>query len=115
LDVGTHLGSKLPEEDFQRAVSIGLAKRSIQHSLEQQFEVHYRGTRVGSYVCELIVDNKVVVELKVADELTGLHRAQLLSHLRVTGADVGLLAKFGPRVEIERCAYFCAQRRPDFS
>jgi GxxExxY protein len=61
------------------------------------------------------VDNTVVVELKVADELTGRHRAQLLSYLRVTGADVGLLANFGPKVDIERYAYFYAQRRPDFS
>lgn len=113
-DVGTHLGAKLPEADFQQAVSIGLTKRGIAHSLEEQFEVYYHGVRVGLYYCDLIVDGKVVVELKVADGLTGRHRAQLLSYLRVTGADVGLLANFGPKVQIERYAHFYAQRRPDF-
>ena len=56
------------------------------------------------------------LELKVVPELTGLHRAQVISYLRVTGADVGLLVNFGaPRVEIERYAGFYAQRRPDVS
>ena len=114
FDVGTHLGSKFPEADFQQAVSIGLTKRGIAHSLEEQFEVYYHDARVGRYYCDLIVEDKVVVELKVADELNNLHRAQLLSYLRVTGMDVGLLANFGPKVKIERYAYFYARRRPDF-
>ncbi len=114
--VGNHLWPGLPEADFQRAVSIGLARREIPHSLEEQFHVHYRGVEVGRYYCDLFVDGKVVLELKVQPALTGLHRAQLLSYLRVTGADVGLLVNFGgPRVEIERYTHVYAQRRPDFS
>ena len=49
FDVGTHLGSKFPEADFQQAVSIGLTKRGIAHSLEEQFEVYYHDARVGRY------------------------------------------------------------------
>lgn len=114
FDVGTHLGSKFPEADFQQAVSVGLTKRHIAHTREEQFEVYYHDVRVGLYYCDLIVEGKVVVELKVADELTNTHRAQILSYLRVTGMDVGLLANFGPKVTIERYAHFYAQRRPDF-
>lgn len=47
FDVGNHLWSGLPEKDFQQAVSIGLAKREIPHSLEEQFHVWYRGVEVG--------------------------------------------------------------------
>lgn len=113
-DVGRHLGSRLPEADFQKAVSIGLTKLKIPHSREEQFHVYYRGVEVGRYYCDFIVDDQVVLELKVAPEITDLHRAQILSYLRVTGADVGLLANFGPKVQIERYARFYAQRRPDF-
>lgn len=116
FDVGNRLWPGLPEEQIQKAVSIGLAKRRISHSLEEQFHVHYRGVEVGRYYCDVAVGRKVILELKVAPALTGLHRAQLISYLRVTGADVGLLANFGTsRVEVERYAYFYAQRRPDFA
>ena len=114
--VGNHLWPGLPEEDFQRAVSIGLTKRKKPHSLEEQFHVYYRGVEVGRYYCDVFVDRKVILELKVVPALTDLHRAQIISYLRVSGADVGLLVNFGgPRVEIERYIHFYAPRRPDFT
>lgn len=114
--VANNLWPGLPEEDFQTAVSIGLAKQGIPHELEEEFHVHYRGVEVGRYRCDVTVDRKVVLELKVASALTGLHRAQIISYLRVSGADVGLLVNFGtPSVEIERYAGFYARRRPDFA
>ena len=114
--VGNNLWPGLPEEDVQKAVSIGLTKRQIPNSPEEEFHVHYRGVEVGRYYCDIAVDRKVILELKVVPVLTGLHRAQIISYLRVTGADVGLLVNFGgPKVEIERYAYFYAQRRPDFT
>jgi len=112
---GNALCPGLPEKDMQRAVSIGLAKQRIPHTLEEEFHVYHRGVEVGRYYCDVTVGRKVVLELKVAPKLTDLHRAQIISYLRVTGADVGLLVNFSsPRVEIERYAYFYAQRRPDF-
>lgn len=116
FDVGKHLGPGLPEETIQKAVSIGLARRRIPHAVEEQFHVFYRGVEVGRYYCDLVVGGQVIVELKVAPTLTGLHRAQILSYLRVTGADVGLLANFGTaKVDVERYARFYAQRQPDFA
>jgi len=114
--VGNHLWPGLPEEKFQQAVSIGLTKQKMSHTLEEQFHVYYRGVEIGRYYCDVIVDRKVILELKAVPALTGLHRAQLISYLRVTGADLGLLVNFGgPRVEVERYTYFYAQRRPDFN
>lgn len=114
FDVGNHLWPGLPEKDFQTAVGIGLTKRGIPHSMEEQFHVYYQGVEVGRYYCDVFVDRKVLLELKVVSALADVHRAQLIAYLRVTGADVGLLANFGgPRVAIERYAGFYAQRRPD--
>jgi len=114
--VGNNLLPGLPEKDVQKAVSIALTKRKISHSLEKEFHVYYKGVEVGRYYCDIVVGRKVLLELKVVPVLTGLHRAQLISYLRVSGADVGLLVNFGnPKVEIERYAYFYAQRRPDFT
>ena len=114
--VGNRLWPGLPERDFQQAVDIGLTKQKIPHSLEKQFHVYYRGVEVGRYYCDVFVDRKVILELKVVPALTGLHRAQIISYLRVVGADVGLLVNSGgPKVEIERYTYVYAQRRPDFT
>lgn len=116
FDVGNHLEPGLPEKYYQEAVSIGLAKRNLRHTLEDEFHVMYRDVEVGRYYCDVVVENKVVIELKVVSALTNLHRAQLLSYLRVTGADVGLLANFGAsKVDIERYAGFYAQQRPAFA
>lgn len=114
--VGNNLLPGLPEEDVQKAVSIGLTKKQISHTLEKEFRVQYRDVEVGRYYCDITVGQEVILELKVVPRLIGLHQAQIISYLRVTGADVGLLVNFGaPRVEVERYAYFYAQRRPDFT
>ncbi|HOT90139.1 MAG TPA: GxxExxY protein [Anaerolineae bacterium] len=115
FDVGNHLEPGLPEKYYQEALSIGLERRNLRHTLEAEYHVFYRDIEVGRYYCDVVVEDKVVVELKVAPELTPLHRMQLLSYLRVTGADVGLLVNFGAaRVEIERYAGFYACNRPAF-
>jgi GxxExxY protein len=92
--VGNHLWPGLPEEDIQKAVIISLTKRKIPHSTEEEFHVHYRGVEVGRYYCDITVGRKVILELKVVPVLTGLHRAQIISYLRVSEADVGLLPDF---------------------
>jgi len=114
--VGNHLWPGLPEKDFQQAVSVGLTRRKVPHSLEEQFHAYYREVEVGRYYCDIFADRKVILELKVVPTLTGLHRAQIISYLRVSGADVGLLVNFGgPKVEIERYVYSCVRHRPDFT
>ncbi|HOU13084.1 MAG TPA: GxxExxY protein [Anaerolineae bacterium] len=115
-DVGNHLEPKLPEKYYQEAISIGLERRNLRHTLEAEYHVTYRDTEVGRYYCDVVVEDKVILELKVVPELTGLNRAQLLSYLRVTGADVGLLVNFGtPRVVIDRYAGWYARDRADFA
>jgi len=57
---------------------------------------------VGDYVCDLIVDDKVILELKAVKELNDIHEVQLVNYLKVTGVEVGLLINFGPSVKIKR-------------
>lgn len=116
MDVHNKLGPMRPEAACQEAIAVGLEKRRLCHTLEQEFHVYYRGVEVGRYRSDVFVDDKVLLELKVVPALTPLNRAQLLSYMRVSDADVGLLVNFGtPRLEIERYANFFACRRPDFA
>lgn len=116
FDVYNKLGPMLPEEFYERAIGFGLAKRGIPFTAQEEFHVYYKGVEVGRYRTDLFVDRKVILELKVAPELLPLHRAQILSYLKVTGADLGMLVNFGgPSLEDERFPNFLTQRRSEFS
>ena len=89
FDVYNKLGPLLPEKFYQEAVEFGLTKRGITCQREKEFEVYYRGQRVGLYYVDLwIEEGKIILELKVAPEITPLHRAQAISYLKVTDADL---------------------------
>ncbi len=57
---------------------------------------------MGEYFADLLVENKVIVEIKVAKNLAPENEAQLLNHLKATDAEVGLLLNFGSKPEIKR-------------
>ncbi len=64
--------------------------------------VQYRGILVGSFRADLLVEDKVIVEIKVADHITALHERQTLNYLRASGIPVGLIFNFGPKAETRR-------------
>ena len=77
-----------------------------QHGLSVQQQcpitVSYKGKAVGEYYADLLVEDTVIVELKVVDKLASVHENQLLNYLRATGKQVGLLINFGEKFEVKR-------------
>ena len=70
---------------------------------QKEFRVIYRDREVGCYFGDLVVDEKVIVEVKAVERLDNIHRAQLLNYLRISGLRVGLLLNFAnPKMEYER-------------
>ena len=94
IAVHRSLGPGLLEAIYQRAVSVELDARGITHDVERTVPVWFRGQLVGHHRLDLVVDDRVVVELKAAERLTPYHVAQTLSYLRVTHLRVGLLVNF---------------------
>lgn len=94
LSVHRHLGPGLLEAIYQRAVSVELDARGISHDVERTWPVRFRGTLVGHHRIDLIVDERVIVELKAVDRLTPQHIAQALSYLRVANLRLALLISF---------------------
>ncbi len=64
--------------------------------------VRYEGELVGDYVADVIVDDKVIVEVKALSALEPVHEVQLINYLKATGIEVGLLINFGRKVEVKR-------------
>ena len=85
---------------------VELLRRGHAAELEHDIKVKYKGTLVGEYVADLLVDEKVIVELKVTAEYNPKDEAQLLNQLKATEIEVGLLINFGrEEVEFKRFVY----------
>ena len=97
------LGYGFLEKVYQRALQAELIRRGLRVVTERALPVNYKGIIVGDYFADLIVEEKVVVELKVAAELNPHDEAQLINQLKATKIRVGLLINFGrTRVEHRR-------------
>ncbi len=96
------LGYGFLEKVYENSMRIALEKTG--HGVEQQLpiDVFFEGEAAGKYFADLLVDNKVVVELKAAQAISSDHEAQLLNYLKATGHQVGLLLNFGSKAEFRR-------------
>ena len=96
------LGYGFLEKVYENALAKELAKRG--HSVKQQvpIQVFYEGEAVGEYFSDILVDDKIILELKAAEEIAKAHEAQLVNYLKATDIQVGLLLNFGPKAEFKR-------------
>ncbi|GAB6040843.1 GxxExxY protein [Endothiovibrio diazotrophicus] len=95
IEVHRMLGPGLLESAYQDCLSHELGLRKIPHECEVVMPVAYKGIVVQhAYRSDLIVANRVVVELKAVDAVQPVHKAQLLTYLRLSGLKLGLLINF---------------------
>lgn len=69
---------------------------------QQHLYVYYEGEKVGDYYADIIVEEKIIIELKAAENLIPEHEAQLVNYLRATDIEVGLLLNFGKKPQQKR-------------
>ena len=96
------LGFGFLENVYQNALLFELSEAGLNAEKEKRIQVLYSGQIVGDYLADILVENKVILELKSTKDLHLAHEAQLVNYLRATGMEVGLLINFGDRVEIKR-------------
>ena len=96
------LGYGFLEKVYHNSLVIELRKRGIFTEQEKPIKVKYDNQLVGEYFADIVVDNKVVIEVKAADKHNPVFEAQLLNYLKATGLDVGLILNFGPSVQVKR-------------
>ncbi|MEX0745053.1 MAG: GxxExxY protein [Phycisphaeraceae bacterium] len=98
IEVHRELGPGFPESSYERALSIELSSRNIRHACQHQLRVRYKGHDVGEGRIDLLVAEQLVVELKTVDSFCPIHGAQVVSYLRTTGLQLGLLLNFNTKV-----------------
>jgi GxxExxY protein len=100
------LGYGFLEKVYQRAMQVELKLRGRNAALEHRIPVRYKEERVGDYAADVLLENQVLVELKVAPEYQTSDEAQLLNELKATGLKVGLLINFGrTKVQFKRMVF----------
>ncbi len=106
FEVHSALGYGFLEAVYRNAMAVELRRRGFDPSVESRMEVLYKGEIVGTYVADMVVNDTVIVEFKVAEEYRKADEAQLLNELAATGKPVGLLINFGRRkVEFKRLVW----------
>lgn len=100
------LGPGFQERAYQRAVQLALSKAGVVFETEKRFSVRFEGTVVGDFQADLVVEEQVILELKaVTGIMPKVFESQVVSYLKASRLDVGLLVNFGNRsCEVKRLA-----------
>lgn len=107
------LGSGFLESVYQQSMLIELRKAGLSTELEAPIIVRYEGQTVGTFKADLIVPQRVIVELKAIESLAKIHKVQVVNYLRATGIDLGLLLNFATtEVQVRRLTRLPPKQRP---
>lgn len=96
------LGYGFLEKVYENAFLIELRKIGLQCSQQYPIDVFYETEKVGYYYADIIVEDKIILELNAAEALSSEHEAQLTNYLRATHIEVGLLINFGKEPQFKR-------------
>lgn len=110
-EVHHETGFCLPEAAHEAAMCMALRTEGLTVDRQRVMPIQFRGTVIGELRTDIIVDEAVVLEIKAAKAIEPAHEAQLLTYLRVTNLELGLLLNFGPRAEFRRFI-FTNDRKP---
>ena len=103
FEVNRVLGWGFLEKIYENALLIELKNRGLNAKAQVPIHVNYKGELVGEYFADIVVEDKVILELKAVESLQKIHEAQLLNYLKATKYKVGLLVNFKhPKAEIKR-------------
>ncbi|MFK7981063.1 MAG: GxxExxY protein [Saprospiraceae bacterium] len=96
------LGYGFLERPYENAMMIELEEMGLKAVKQHPIKVHYKGRIIGDYFADILVENKVILELKATIELHPKHEIQLRNYLKATDIEVGLLLNFGKEAEFSR-------------
>lgn len=103
MEVLNEIGHGLHEKPYENALMVEFGIRKIPFTQQKNFDVLYKGHKVGLFIPDLIAFDQVVMDAKVIDRITDVERGQMLNYLRITKLRVGVILNFkNPKLEWER-------------
>lgn len=101
-EVYNELGYGFLENVYQKALLIELKNKGLNVLSQKRIKVYYKGEQVGDYYADIIVEEKIILELKAVEYIVEQFENQILNYLRGTDCEVGLLLNFGKKPEFRR-------------
>lgn len=105
FDVYNELGHGFLESVYEQALAVALAENRIGFDRQVPVSVFFHNHQIGDFRADLLVEGKVLLELKAARTIDQVHEKQLLNYLRATDIEVGLLLNFGVKPQFRRLVY----------
>lgn len=104
-DIYNELGCGFLEKVYQNSMYFELKSKGYKVEAQRPIKVYFKNQLVGEYYADLLIEDKVIVELKACELLMNAHVAKLMNYLKATEIEVGLLLNFGEEAEFKRIIY----------
>lgn len=103
FEVHNALGCGFLEKVYEKALIYELKEEDLKVEAQKPMKIVYKGQNVGTYLADIVVDDRVIIEIKTVDFLSMVHKAQILNYLKASGYEVALILNFAkPRLEYKR-------------
>ena len=102
FNVYNFLGYGFLEKVYEKSMLVELRSLGINAKSQREIAVKYKGIIVGYYLADLVVENKIILELKAAEKIIPIHKIQLLNYLKASDKVLGLVLNFGEKPQIKR-------------
>ena len=103
FETSNELGVGFLESVYEKALVVALTDVGLKARSQVPIGVSFRGRPVGEFFADIVVEEKVIVELKCAKLIAPIHEAQIINYLNATGIEVGMILNFGsPRLQYQR-------------
>ena len=96
FDIHKQLGNRYQERYYQRAVAEALKKNNLRFQKELSVNLEYDGKKIGQYLLDFLIENKIVLEIKAVPQLRPVDFKQVIAYLKAKKLELGLLANFRP-------------------
>ncbi|HPG41768.1 MAG TPA: GxxExxY protein [bacterium] len=101
--VANELGAGFLESVYEKAMVVALKEKHLNVEIQKPISVIFHNQNVGDFYADILVEDKVIIELKAVKAILPEHQAQVINYLKATGYEVGLLINFGtPKIEYKR-------------
>lgn len=99
IEVHKNLGPGLLESTYKQCLAYELSKSNIKFGLEVEIPIKYKDVQIScGYRIDLIVENKIIIELKSVEKIMPVHEAQILTYMKLSGIKIGLLINFNSKL-----------------
>lgn len=98
INIHKKIGPGFPEKIYQRILAKELEKINLGTKIEKKIEIIWDKQIIGYQYIDLLVENELIIEIKINPEITDLYKAQLLSYLKASNKKLGLIISFGDKI-----------------